>query len=311
MLLTTLLLSGITVVLPAETRVRGTELELGALAEVRGDDADLVAKARALDLGLAPAPGYTRVLQRWQIEQKLATALGAGASVRFEGANACRIAPETARLAARELALRAEQELHVLFGAREIALVPHTPGADLELPLGTKPPELRCSLAGREARAGAWSVPVEVWIDGAPYQTSWVELSVEIVDCVPVLVRDVKRGELLDAASLELRRVRIASDIGGAPLESAQLAGATALRDLAAGSPLTERDVQRARLVKGGETVQLQVRKGAVTARGSAIAKGDGAAGDRVRVWTADKSRELTGTVIGRGLVEIDLCAAP
>ena len=42
-----------------------------------------------------------------------------------------------------------------------------------------------------------------------------------------------------------------------------------------------------------------------------AIAQSDGSAGDRIRVWSADKTREMTGTVIGRGLVEIDLGGTP
>jgi flagella basal body P-ring formation protein FlgA len=63
--------------------------------------------------------------------------------------------------------------------------------------------------------------------------------------------------------------------------------------------------------VRNGETVQLQVRKGSITARGGAIARADGSAGDRIRLWTADRSRELSGTVIGRGLVEIDLGGTP
>ncbi len=310
MLLTNLILGGITVVLPAETRVRGTELSLGAVAQVRGDDAALVAKAKALELGWAPAPGYTRVLQRWQIEQKLAALVGT-AGVQFEGSAACRIAPETSRVAASELSTKAESELRSVFGTREIVLAAVPGLADLEIPLGEKPAELRCALEQREPHAGSWNVPVQVWVDGALYQTAWVGLTVEFFDVLPVLARAVRSGEALDATAFELRRVRIASDLGGAPLALNMLPGATALRDLAPGSVLTERDVQRAKLVKAGDSVQLQVKKGAVTARGSAIAKADGAAGDRIRVWTADKTRELTGTVIGRGLVEIELGAAP
>jgi flagella basal body P-ring formation protein FlgA len=306
MALATLLLSGLVVVLPPQVHVRGTELVLGAVAEVRGDDAALVERAKALELGWTPAPGYTRVLQNWQIEQKLATAL-AGTNVRFEGSAACRIAPETAHVAGSALAAKAQDELRSIFGTREIALVAQGQASDLEVPLGEKPAELRCAIERREQHAGSWSVPVQVWIDGTLYQTCWIGFAVELYDLVPVLAREVRRGEVLDGSALELRRTRISSDLGGEPLSCAALSGAVALHDLGAGSVLTARDVQRAMLVRNGDTVQLQVRKGAITARGSAIARADGTAGERIRVWTADKTRELTGTVIGRGLVEIDL----
>jgi len=310
MALASLLLGGLVVVLPAQVHVRGTELTLGAVAQVRGDDAALVERAKALELGWTPAPGFTRVLQNWQIEQKLAAAL-AGTDIRFEGSQACRIAPETARIAGSALAAKAQDELRSIFGAREFALVPQGPAPDLQVPLGNRPCELRCAIERREQRAGAWSVPVQVWVDGTLYQTCWVGIGVELYDLVPVLARDVRRGALLDASAFELRRTRIASDLGGEPLGALALTGAVALRDLGAGSVLTERDVQRAKLVRSGDTVQLQVRKGAVTARGSAIAKADGTAGERIRVWNADKTRELSGTVIGRGLVDIDLGGTP
>jgi flagella basal body P-ring formation protein FlgA len=310
MALASLLLGGLVVVLPAESRVRGTELTLGAVAQVRGDDAQLVARAKAIELGWTPSPGYTRVLQDWQIEQKLSLAL-AGTSVHFEGSKACRVAPETARIAGSALGAKARAELRTLFGTREVELVPQGQTPDLEVPLGEKPFELRCAIERREQRAGAWSVPVQIWVDGTLYQTCWVGFAVELYDLAPVLAREVRRGEVIEASALELRRVRIASDLGGEPLSALALSGAVVLRDLGAGSVLTERDVQRAKLVRSGDTVQLQVRKGAITARGSAIAKADGTAGERIRLWSADKTRELSGTVIARGLVEIDLSGTP
>ncbi|MBK7642612.1 MAG: flagellar basal body P-ring formation protein FlgA [Planctomycetes bacterium] len=305
-----LLLSGLVVVLAPDVHVRGTELVLGALAEVRGDDAALVERAKALELGWAPAPGYTRVLQGWQIEQKISAAF-AGTSIQLEGSRCCRIAPETSRVAGEDLAAKARAELTAVFGEREVALVAQSRTNDLEVPLGTKPVELRCAIERREQRAGAWSVPVQVWVDGALYQTCWIGFSAELYDLVPVLAHDVRRGEVIGNADIELRRTRISSDLGGEPLEAIALEGAVLLRDLGAGSVLVDKDVQRARLVRSGDVVQLQVRKGSITARGSAIAKVDGCAGDRIRVWNTDKTRELTGTVIARGLVEIELGSAP
>ena len=51
-----------------------------------------------------------------------------------------------------------------------------------------------------------------------------------------------------------------------------------------AGAIVTDRDVQRAQLVKRGDVVQILVKKGAITARSTAIAAQDGFLGDRVRV---------------------------
>lgn len=306
MMITTLLLGGLTVVLQPETRVRGTELSVGALAEVRGDDAALVERVKALELGWAPAPGYTRTLQRWQIEQKLQGAFP-GTQLQIEGAQVVRVVPQTQKLSGTELRTRAEEELRSLFAGRETILTPTSALTDLEIPAGQRAPELRCLLEKREQRAGAWSVPVQIWVDGALYSTQWINFQVELSELRPVLVRDLRRGDVIGPEHFELRRTRIGHMGGLEPLSGPALLGAVAQVDLAAGSTVTAREVQRARLVKSGETVQIQVRKGAITARSSAIAKADGMSGDRIRLVSADKSREISGVVIGRGLVEVDL----
>ena len=153
-------------------------------------------------------------------------------------------------------------------------------------------------------------MPVQVWIDGALYQTIWTSFQVDVYEALPVLVRDLRRGEWLAPNAVEMRRVRTTNALAGAPLASEAIAGALALRDMPAGTVLTDRDVQRARLVRQGDTVQLQVKKGAITARSTAIAKQDGAIGDRIRVTTNDRNLEITAVIVGRELVEVDLSRA-
>jgi flagella basal body P-ring formation protein FlgA len=65
--------------------------------------------------------------------------------------------------------------------------------------------------------------------------------------------------------------------------------------------------VRRAQLVRRGDLVQLQVKKGAVVARSTAIAAEDGMFGERIRVTTASSKRELTAVVVGRESVEVVL----
>jgi flagella basal body P-ring formation protein FlgA len=104
-----------------------------------------------------------------------------------------------------------------------------------------------------------------------------------------------------------MRRVRVDASFAGEPLGPGALPGATLTHDMQKGMVVTDRDVQRAQLVKQGDLVQIQVRKGPVVARATAIAAQDGCLGDRVRVTTSSSSRELTAVVTGRGSVEVDI----
>ena len=64
LMIAAMLLGGVTVVLPAESTVRGTEVSLGEIAQVSGSDAAQVERVRAVDLGYSPTPGYSRVVKR-------------------------------------------------------------------------------------------------------------------------------------------------------------------------------------------------------------------------------------------------------
>jgi flagella basal body P-ring formation protein FlgA len=304
--LTHLFVAGLTVTLPAETRVRGTEFSLGQVATIAGDDAALVERVRALSIGHAPAPGYSRTLLRWQLEERIEKAFP-GDAITWSGAGVCRVFPEMERVRGIVIQTAAHEELARVFAQREATIRAESPIADIDIPLGTKPAELRVSIEKRQQRGGSWSLPVQILVDGAPYQTGWVPFQVELFDRATVLVRDVRRGELFGADMFETRRMRVAAQEGNAWLSPDKLIGATATRDLVAGNAVVEADVKRAMLVRQGDTVELAVRKGAIVARASASALQNGSIGDRVRVATGAGGRAITAVVTGRNRVEVDL----
>lgn len=292
--------------LSGAARVRGTELTLGAVATVRCDAPETQARLEGYAIGWAPAPGFSRVLAAAQLERELESAFP-GVDITLDRTRTCRVSPETQRVGAAELQSRAEAELAQVFAGRDARLHVKNPARDLDVPAPLASLELRPVIERRELRAGDWNVPVQLWIDGALYQTVWQTFAVELWAEVPALVRDVARGELLAPELVELRRVQLTGDALTGVLDASALSGAVALRDLARGVAITSRDVRRATLVTSGEPVTLEVRKGGITARSSVVCRQDGALGDKVKVQTSDKTRELNAQVIGRALVRIEL----
>lgn len=301
-----LFLGGASVVLQGDAQVPGTEIELGRVAQVRCDDAALAAKLETYSLGWTPAPKYSRLLQRWELERDLRTAFP-GIEITVSGAERCRVAPQTDVVRGEALLAKAKGELEALFRGRDAQVRPTGNVVDVEVPTAKSALELRPALQRRELKGGAWSVPVQIWIDGSVYQTTWIQLAVELWADVPVLVRDVARGELLAPDMVEVRRVALDANSPSRPLDGLALSGAVAQRDLARGSVVGDQDVRRARFVARGELVTLEVRKGSVVARSSVVCQQDGALGDKVKVVNAGASRELSVQVVGRALVRIDL----
>lgn len=306
MLLTQLVLAGVTITLPMEARVRGTEMTLGDVATVTGANADEVALARALDLGYAPAPGYSRLLSAEKIAEVAARKLPEVA-LTFAGDRHCRVWPEVQEIAEADVRLAAQTELVRLYGVRDAAFELVAPIPAIVVPSGSGSPSIRARLDQRAEQSGLVTVPVEVIVDEATYRTVFTTWRVDVYSVVPVLAKNVRAGESLSAALFERRRIRIDAAAQAGLLGIDRLHGSVAKRDLAAGSLVTGLDVDRPAIVALGTSLSLQVKKGGIAARVGVIALESGALGDRIRVRREDSKQELHAVIKSRDQVEIDL----
>ncbi len=302
----TLALASITLSIPSDAHVRGQDMHLGEVVRIDGADAAETARFAAITLGYTPSPGFARVLTRDEIVNKVRAALP-GTAFTVAGSDRCRIELETEVVHGDALRTEAAQSLRTALNGRDATIADEGTQADVVVPKAANKIELHAQTDLRTLRSGIVPVSVQVWIDGSPYQTVQSTFRLELYETLPVLVADARRGDVLGAISTELRRVRVDASLAGEPLSQSAVPGATLTHDMQRGMVVTDRDVQRAQLVKQGDLVQIQVRKGPVVARATAIAAQDGCLGDRVRVTTASSKHELIAIVTGRGSVEVDI----
>jgi flagella basal body P-ring formation protein FlgA len=303
---TLLLATGITVTLPEQTKVSGTDMKLGDIAVVRGDDADLVAQVSGLNLGYAPAPGYHRTFRQWKLQRDVEEAFP-GTEVVFAGSPVMRIFPETATIRAGEVEVAARNALAEFFAEQEIRISMRGVLKDVQVPLGKDTRRLEVDLAGRRRDAGAWSIPVRVMIDDVQYSTIWAPMQVEIFRNLPVLKRDVRNGEELGPDDYSIERVLIATGLNRQPLDGSVPFGALAAANLTAGSVLYEKDIKYALFVEKDAIAKLNARNGSVEVNLMVIVLEDGHLGDHVRVRSLSGDKEVTARVTGKGALEFNL----
>lgn len=296
-----------TVNLRSEAQIVGTTVELAEIADVRGVDDDASRRLSELTLGPAPAPGNARGIRR---EEVAALVRAAGVTVTLGGAAMCRTTSKVEKVAAVELEDAARKALVTLFAGRDVEIELVRGANDLLVPTAERRREVDVDLGRRDAQPGSWNIPVDVRIDGTRVQTAWIALDVKLFDELPVAQRDLLRGELVDASCWSLIRTRVES-AGPRSVQPEALFGATCARDIALGTRITEFDVRRDPLVRSGDLVELEVVRGSLRARCRAVARGQGARGDRVEVQSGEGQRRLVGIVIERGLVRVDMASAP
>lgn len=307
LLLAKSLLAGVTVTLPVEAKVKGTEIELGELCSVAGLDAELVERVRALELGYAPAPGFSRLLTAERIRAELSKAIP-GIEVRVSGERACRVWPQIEEIAPAVLEESARLELARAYQGKEATFTLAEPIASVKVPMGETNGRIVPRVSTGPVRSGIIGVPLDVLVDGVRYRTLWTSWRVDVWETRPVLTRPVRAGEELNPGLFGRARVQVGLLPSSADaLDPTQVLGAIATRDLVAGEGVTAHDVHRPAAITLGSTLFLRVKKGSIEARVSALALETGSVGQRIRVKTVEAGQELVATVVGRDLCEISL----
>lgn len=304
MLSTSLLLFGVTLHLPMEAHVGGTEITVGEVAKVEGP-AHEVERVEAFAVGYAPAPGFSRLIWGEKLAKLIRKELDI--DVVLSGQKACRAWPLVDTIAADELERAAESRMREVVGSRDMTFRLREALEDVDVPSGDRSYVLRTKPMHGNLEAGVVSIPVEIHVEGDLYRTIWTSWDVDAWVTVPVVTQHVAAGEKISAGALENRRIQKARGVGVKPLPQQMLLGAVAARDLDAGEIVSELDVHRPAIVTAGADVFLEVRKGNIVARVPAQARQSGSVGDRIRVVSNDSARELLAVVVSQGLVAVEL----
>lgn len=305
-MLLALFLGGVTITLQPQAQVKGSEIDLNSVATVEGDDPTEVARVKALKLGYAPAPGYSRLIVGARLTGDV-TRMIPGLAVTIKGADTCRVFPSTERIQGPAFEAAAKAEVLRWFEGRDVELTLLSAVPDVDVPSGNKPPELRAVLGDSALKGGPINVPVRIMIDGGVYRTVWTNWQLAVWEEASVPKRAIAAGETITLDMLEKRRVLSAGVGPEAALAAGLVIGSTAKRELAVGVPVREMDVMRPVLVKRGDTLFLEVRRGNINARVAATADQDARAGERIRVTLLESKRSMNATVITRDLARIEL----
>ncbi len=309
MILTTLSLlafGGVTVELPATSTSKGLDISVAEVATVTGDDPEEVERVRAASLGYAPAPGYHRTLRADLLRSTIRQAVP-GVEVTFKGAPRCRVTAAVVTIPGIDLQAEAAAALRATLVGFDAEAKVTGALADLHVPASTSAPRIVVPLITGRPFPGVRSIPVQVWLDGRIYRTVTVTFNVSIWKRQAVLRRAINTGDALHAGLFRTKRVAVDGAQGMFALDQMSIAGAVALKPLAAGVAVTENDVHRQVIVRRGDTVTVRVSKGTVVVSDVGVAQSDGRMGERVDVELRSTGRVLSAAVRGIKTVEVKI----
>ncbi len=153
-----------------------------------------------------------------------------------------------------------------------------------------------------DARGGQFRAEITAWPGGDPVTVAG---RAESVTDVPVLVRQIGRGEIIEAHDVEWVRLRAASVRHDAILNESALVGREARRALRPGEALRAYDVSAPNAISRGETISLvfQVSNMTLTARARALE--NAAEGQTARFQNLQSNRTVEAVVTGPGQARV------
>ena len=148
---------------------------------------------------------------------------------------------------------------------------------------------------------------VGVRCNGKESWTLYVTVKVEVNKNILVAKRRLERGRIISTGDFRLEK-RMVSGLHGGYIESPENAVGSVLKlTLKRGAVISPSQLRRPPAVMRGSQVTILGRAGGIEVRMSGKALSDGATGQRIKVRNSSSSRQIEGTVIARGTVEVTL----
>lgn len=124
---------------------------------------------------------------------------------------------------------------------------------------------------------------------------------------LPILVRNVNRGDLVEAADIGWLRMREAEVRATMVTDIGQIVGMTAKQTLRTGQPLAITDLQKPLAVTRGALVTMVLAHGGMTLSAQGRAMDQGSLGEVIRVTNTHSNLTVEATIDGTNHVRVSL----
>ena len=152
---------------------------------------------------------------------------------------------------------------------------------------------------------GRRSFRVGLFLNGQFIKTVNVVGEVKAQAMVTTPVRWMKPNEVVAAEDVLTMKIDVPSLTHDFILDPNEVIGKQVLRPLSPRQPIRKIMLDDPPLVRKGDRVMLEVHRGGLFVQVVGLAKASGKSGDTIPVKNQHSGREVVGTIIGSGLVEV------
>ena len=153
---------------------------------------------------------------------------------------------------------------------------------------------------------GRRSFQVAVTVARKPWKTLQVVADISATVEALVLTRSIKTDEVIEAGDLKTSKVRVLQLNHPFVTNRDEVIGKSAVRPLPPDTPLRSAFVKLPLVVKKGDRVMIEVRRGGLSIQTYGVTKSSGQVGQTIMVANVDSGRELRAKVVAPSLVQVE-----
>jgi flagella basal body P-ring formation protein FlgA len=288
-----------------EAKIRGNKIFLGDIARIQCRDRLLREKLEETPLGPAPVGNWARWISPKEIVGSLMRLNLDPGLIQIKGYRRVQVFAALERISAQEIIQTAETTLRaILKQQNETDATWRVVGKprSITVPIGRKSRILQAKIPGGKVGPNSAFLRVEILVDDKVVSSIPITFQIQRFGEAVVLLRDVKRGEPIEAGMLTTRRVQIKEATLDPFREISQLSDLVASRNLRQGTILNKGDVQKPFVIRRGEIITVVSASGTVRVTTRGVAQKDGVKGATIPVLLVGKREPIFTTVYGVGL---------
>ncbi|MBF0446696.1 MAG: flagellar basal body P-ring formation protein FlgA [Magnetococcales bacterium] len=156
-----------------------------------------------------------------------------------------------------------------------------------------------------QLKAGRQSVPVTVLVNGVPETKISVLAVIKRFLEVPVVSRSISRGETVASEDIKWQEIEMVRPIDGLVRDEEDIIGKVAVRTIREGTALRSKWFDAPLAVERGEQVRVQLVRGGLVIRTTAIALDKGRIGDMVPLRNAKSHVRYEARVFAPGQARV------
>ncbi|MFT4512071.1 MAG: flagella basal body P-ring formation protein FlgA [Planctomycetota bacterium] len=289
------------------TTIRGLHVTIGDLCEITPTNAQTMALS-AIRFGPAPHNGYARAVSRTDIIRALA---GAGIqlkTLKLTGSNEISVQSHA-------IDVSQEEMLDAATAALQAQL--NTEGGDVEFeapaklrrvkaPPGRVSQDLRARVRNTKTNLSMAIVDIEILVDGEVFKKIPVKYKLRRFQRILKTTGTIRKDTPLGPENTQVIREPMVQVSGMYLDKMRQIAGMSAKRNLRNGQRLTLGDIMPPALIHRGDVVTVVLTRGRVKVTAKATANGNAPLDGRIQLTNLNSRSQMTGRVIGPGLVVIN-----